>query len=84
MESVEPRIGERVLVDLPRTRWDHRQGILREIRTEPGQPSQGFVYLSWMLVRFPMKCLVKCEPSELTARSASEEDGLAAKDQTVL
>jgi hypothetical protein len=54
MEWAEPQIGERVLVDLPRTRWDHRQGILREIRKEPGQPSQGFVYLDWMLVRFPL------------------------------
>ena len=84
MESVEPQIGDLVLVDLPRTRWDHRQGILKQIRREQGQPSQGFVYLDCMLVRFPMKCLVKCEPSELAARSASEEDGLAAKDQTVL
>jgi hypothetical protein len=57
MESVEPQIGERVLVDLPRTRWDHRQGILREIRTEPGQPSQGFVYLDCMLVRFRLEQL---------------------------
>ena len=32
MERVEPQIGDWVLVDLPRSRWDHRQGILREIR----------------------------------------------------
>jgi len=57
MESVEPQIGDRVLVDLPRTRWDHRQGDLREIHKEPGQPSQGFVYLDCMLVRFPMSAL---------------------------
>jgi hypothetical protein len=57
MEWAEPQIGDRVLVDLPRTRWDHRQGILREIRREPGQASQGYVYLSWMLVRFPMSAL---------------------------
>jgi hypothetical protein len=24
-----PLAGDRVLVDLPKTRWDHRQGILR-------------------------------------------------------
>ncbi len=57
MERVEPQIGDWVLVDLPRSRWDHRQGILREIRQEPGYPDQGFVYLSWMLVRFPMSTL---------------------------
>jgi len=62
MERVEPQVGDRVLVDLPRTRWEHRKGILREIRSEPGQPSQGFVYLDCMLVRFPMKNLVSCVP----------------------
>jgi hypothetical protein len=49
-----PRVGDRVLVDLPRTRWDHREGVLREIRNEAGQSSQGFVYLDCMLVRFPL------------------------------
>lgn len=53
----EPQVGELVLIDLPRTRWDHRQGMLREIRRESGQPSQAFVYLNWMLVRFPMSAL---------------------------
>jgi len=53
----EPQVGDWVLVELPRSRWDHRQGILREIRQEPGEPSQGFVYLSCMLVRFPMSNL---------------------------
>ena len=57
MEPVEPQIGDRVLVDLPRTRWDHRQGILKQIRREQGQPSQGFVYLDCMLVHFPMSAL---------------------------
>jgi len=52
-------VGDLVLVDFPRSRWDHRQGILREIRQEPGEPSQGFVYLSCMLVRFPMSTLRK-------------------------
>ncbi len=52
-----PQVGDRVLVDLPRTRWDHRQGVLREIRHEAGQPSQGFVYLDCMLVRFQLKQL---------------------------
>jgi hypothetical protein len=47
-------VGERVLVDLPRTRWDHRKGSLHEIRHEAGQPSQGFVYLDCMVVRFPL------------------------------
>jgi hypothetical protein len=49
-----PQVGDRVLVDLPKTRWDHRQGVLREIRHEAGQSSQGFVYLDCMLVRFPL------------------------------
>ena len=57
MEPVEPQIGDLVLVDLPRTRWDHRQGILKQIRREQGQPSQGFVYLDCMLVRFPLEQL---------------------------
>ncbi len=55
--SEELQVGDLVLVDRPRSRWDHRQGILREIRQEPGEPRQGFVYLSWMLVRFPMSIL---------------------------
>jgi len=55
----ELHVGDLVLVDFPRSRWDHRQGILREIRQEPGEPSQGFVYLSCMLVRFPMSTLRK-------------------------
>ncbi|MBD1194312.1 MAG: hypothetical protein H9532_09295 [Vulcanococcus sp. Clear-D1] len=49
-----PRFGDQVLVDLPRTRWDHRQGSLHEIRHEAGQPSQGFVYLDCKVVRFPL------------------------------
>jgi hypothetical protein len=46
-----------VLIDMPRSRWNHRQGELREIRHEAGQPSQGFVYLNCMLARFPLKQL---------------------------
>lgn len=53
----KPQVGDWVLVDLPRSRWDHRKGILREIRKETGHPDQGFVYLNWMLVRFPMNTL---------------------------
>lgn len=55
----EPKIGDKVLVDLPRNRWDHRQGILKQIRQEPGSPSQGIVYLSSMLVTFPLSILRK-------------------------
>ena len=53
----ELQVGDLVMVELHRSRWDHRQGFLREIRQEPGEPSQGFVYLSCMLVRFPMSTL---------------------------
>jgi hypothetical protein len=59
----EPRVGDQVLVDLPRTRWDHRRGTLWEIRDEAGQPSQGFVYLDCMLVRFPMTTLHRASKS---------------------
>ena len=65
-----PQVGDRVLVDLPRTRWDHRQGLLHEIRQEAGQPSQGFVYLDCMLVRFPMGTLRRASNSFV----APEED----------
>jgi len=57
------QVGDLVLIDWPRTRWDHRRGILREIRHEPSEPSQGLVYLSWMLVRFPLQYLVRSVPS---------------------
>jgi len=59
----ELQVGDLVLVDLPQCRWDHRKGILCEIRHEPGEPSQGLVYLSWMLVRFPLQYLVKSVPN---------------------
>ena len=52
MHSPELRIGEEVLVDAPRTRWDHRHGTLH--RSESGQRSFGWVILDGTATRFPL------------------------------
>jgi hypothetical protein len=57
LHATELVVGEMVVIDWPRTRWDGRQGMLREIRHDLGQASQGFVYLSCMLVHFPLASL---------------------------
>ena len=52
MHSPELRIGEEVLVDAPRTRWDHRHGTLHRI--ERGQRIFGWVILDGTATRFPL------------------------------
>ena len=52
MHSPELQIGEKVLVDAPRTRWDHRHGTIHHI--ESGQHSFGWVVLDGTATRFPL------------------------------
>ena len=46
----ELRIGEEVLVDAPRTRWDHRHGTVHRI--ESGQRIFGWVILDGTATRW--------------------------------
>ena len=52
LHSPELWIGEEVLVDAPRTRWDNRHGTLHRI--ESGQRSFGWVILDGTATRFPL------------------------------
>ena len=52
LHSPELQIGEKVLVDAPRTRWDNRHGTLHRI--ESGQRSFGWVILDGTATRFPL------------------------------
>ena len=52
LHNPELQIGEEVLVDAPRTRWDHRHGKLHRI--ENGQRSFGWVILDGTATRFPL------------------------------
>ena len=49
----ELQIGEEVLVDAPRTRWDSRHGTLHRIERE--QRSFGWVILDGTATRFPLE-----------------------------
>jgi len=51
------QVGDLVLIDWPRTRWDHRRGQVQEMRLEPGHTPQAFVQLDGMAVLFPMEHL---------------------------
>ena len=50
LQNPELQIGEEVLVDAPRTRWDNRHGTLHRI--EIGQLSFGWVILDGTATRF--------------------------------
>lgn len=52
----ELRIGEEVLVDAPRTRWDNRHGTLHRI--EMGQRSYAWVILDGTATRFPLDRII--------------------------
>jgi len=53
------QVGDLVLIDWPRTRWDHRRGQVQKIRLEPGHTPRAFVQLDGMAVLFPMQHLRK-------------------------
>ena len=52
LHNRELQIGDVVLVEAPRTRWDNRHGILHRI--ERGQRSFGWVILDGTATRFPL------------------------------
>ena len=52
LHNPELQIGDQVLVDAPRTRWDHRRGTLHRI--ERGQRCFGWVILDGTATRFPL------------------------------
>ena len=52
LHNPELQIGDQVLVDAPRTRWDNRHGTLHRI--ERGQRSYAWVILDGTATRFPV------------------------------
>jgi len=48
------QVGDHVVIDWPRTRWDHRHGRVQELRLERGNRPHAFVLLDAMAVLFPM------------------------------
>ena len=52
LHNPELRIGNVVLVDAPRTRWDQRHGTLHRI--EMGERSFAWVILDCTATRFPV------------------------------
>jgi hypothetical protein len=61
LHNLELRVGDRVLIDWSRTRWDHRQGTIWELRHEPGQVPYALVLIDGIATRFPVQRL--CRPS---------------------
>lgn len=57
VHSQRLEVGDLVLINWPRTRWDHRRGRLLELRHEPGQGSYGFVLLDGITVLFRLLVL---------------------------
>ncbi len=57
MHSQQLEVGDLVLIDWPRTRWDHRRGRLHELRQEPSHEGYGFVLLDCIAVRFSLERL---------------------------
>jgi len=48
------RVGDHVVIDWPRTRWDHRRGRVQELRLGQGHRPHAFVHLDAMAVLFPI------------------------------
>jgi len=53
------QVGDLVLIDWPRTRWDHRRGILHELRQVPDEGNLGLVLLDGATIRVPIKRIIK-------------------------
>lgn len=54
MERCELNVGDRVRVQMPRTRWDHRTGVLHEIKNEKDSRPTGLVILDGIARPFPL------------------------------
>ena len=54
-------VGDTVRIDWPRTRWDGRQGILRQVRREEGCQDFGYVMMDGIAVAFPATRLERRE-----------------------
>ena len=59
LHSPELVVGEVVLIDWPRTRWDHRSGRLHALRHEPGERLFGYVLLDGIAMRIPLERIIK-------------------------
>ena len=59
LHNPELVVGEVVVIDWPRTRWDHRSGRLHELRHEPGERLFGYVLLDGIAMRIPLERIIK-------------------------
>jgi len=48
------QVGDYVVIDWPRTRWDHRRGRVQELRQERERRPHAFVLLDAMAVLLPI------------------------------
>jgi hypothetical protein len=62
VKSNQLEVGDIVVIDWPRTSWDHRRGRLHELRHETGEKGIGLVLLDGIAVGFPMESLYKTLP----------------------
>lgn len=74
LRSPEFVVGEVVVIDWPRSRWDHRCGQLHELRNEPGERLFGYVLLDGIAMRIPLERIIKKQCSSSMGTSEFEKD----------
>jgi hypothetical protein len=55
LHTPRAKVGDMVLIDWPRSRWDGRVGLLHELRQETGDRHYGYVILDCIAMRIPME-----------------------------
>jgi hypothetical protein len=53
------KVGDMVLIDWPRSRWDGRVGLLHELRQHTGERYFGYVILDCIAMRIPLERIAK-------------------------
>jgi hypothetical protein len=61
--TLELQLGDLMMIEPPRTRWDNRRGRLHELSKELARRSHGFVVLDCTVIRLPLERL-HWSPSE--------------------
>ena len=64
LHKPQPEIGDTVLIDWPRTRWDGRQGRIHALHQDNALEGYGLVLLEGIAVPFPLERLVLKDCSE--------------------
>jgi hypothetical protein len=74
MDKPLPKVGEMVLIDWPRTRWDGRQGILLAYRDDIESTLYGCVLIDQSAVAFKTVniCETPREPAKLMETGSQE------------